>query len=72
MQVVKEYQVKKMLEKNMQQAQIDMALQQMDSTLGIILQYISQFVGGIIFFMIIALIIAAIFKKEKPEEIKQI
>jgi tellurite resistance protein TehA-like permease len=73
---MKDFQITKAMEsmqkKNMTQDQINQALQQMNNSPMVVFQYVGAIVGGIILYVIISLIIAAILQKKKIEEIKQV
>jgi hypothetical protein len=58
--------------KNMTDDQINQALQQMNNSPLVIIQYVGAIVGGILLYMLISLVVAAILQKKKIEEIKQV
>ncbi|MEI6091702.1 MAG: DUF4199 domain-containing protein [bacterium] len=73
---MKDYQITKAMEsfqkRNMTEDQINQALQQMDNTSMVVWQYVGAIISGILIYMLISLIVAAIFQKKKIEEIKQV
>ena len=73
---MKDYQVAKSIEamqkRNMTEEQINQALQQMNNTSLVVWQYVGAIISGILMYLLISLIIAAILQKKKIEEIKQV
>ena len=73
---MKEFQVAKAIEsmqkRNMTEDQINQALQQMNNSSLVVWQYVGAIISGILIYMLISLIVAAILQKKKIEEIKQV
>ncbi len=73
---MKDYQVTKSIEamqkRNMTEGQINQALEQMNNASLVIWQYVGAIISGILIYMLISLIVAAILQKKKIEEIKQV
>lgn len=61
-----------MLKRNMTEDQINKALEQMNNSSLVIWQYVGAIISGILIYMLISLIVAAILQKKKIEEIKQV
>jgi len=73
---MKDFQVTKSIEtmqkRNMTEDQINKALEQMNNSSLVIMQYVGAIISGIMIYMLISLIVAAILQKKKIEEIKQV